>query len=78
MEKTTFDNKLWKDLRTGVTDLSEVFEASMSEATNVLTKNMTPKQKINHKLFMDKLIKLKIAGKHKDAEELRKNYSEQF
>ena len=78
MEKTKFDNKLLKDLGSHIADLSELMGDSISEAQKAVTKDMTPKQKINYKLFMDKFLKLKIDGKHKAAEDLKKAYSEQF
>lgn len=78
MEKTEFDNKLLKDLGVGITGLSELMGSSIKEAHRAVTKEMTPKQKENYKLFTKKLIKLKMAGKHKAAEDLKKAYSEQF
>lgn len=78
MEKAKADNKLLKDLGGQITDLSELMGDSIGEAQKAVTEKMTPKQKINYKLFTDKLIKLKVDGKHKAAEDLKKAYSEQF
>lgn len=76
MEKQGFDNKLLKDLSKGMVDLSEMLESSRDVAEKAIKENMTDKEKIRFDAFQKKYLKLFLAGKHKEAAELKKEYSE--
>ncbi len=78
MEKQGIDNKLLKDLGAGLIDLSELLGSSIDVAEQAIKENMSEKEKVRFEAFQTKFIKLTVNGKHKEAQELKKKYSEQF
>ena len=77
-EKQGFDDKLLKDLNRGLLNLSEVIDGSMKVIDETIKDKLTEKQAINFNAFKDKLISLTLAGKLKEAQELKEAFKKQF
>lgn len=78
MENNNLDNKLLKDLNKGIVSVSESLGKSIEESKNAITKEMTKNQKIQADAYLNKYLKLKADGKHDEADQLSKDYIEQF
>ena len=85
MEKNNLNNKLEKDsqdqykkLNIGLTSLSSMMGTALNGAFASIDSVVTEKQSIKYRAFMNKYIKLYQDGKIDAAEELKKEFSEQF
>ena len=74
MEKTGFDNKLFKNMSEGLVNLTSMMTQSIDEAEKIITKDMDDKEKIRFSTFIKKHTKLIQAGDYKTAKELENSY----
>lgn len=78
MEKDSTDNKLWKELNNRAVDMASLLGDTIGKVVSHTTKDMNPKEKIRANEYLTKYLKLKEDGKHKEAEQLNKDFLEQF
>jgi len=85
VEKNRLNNKLEKDsieqtkkLNIGLASLSGMMGSALDNAFASIDSVVTEKQSIQYRAYMNKYIKLCSEGKHEAAEELKKEFSEQF
>ena len=77
-EKNPFDSEILKNITEGLDNIYELIDTSFSAVDRVIDEKLSKKDAVNFKLFMDKFLKLKESGKHKEAEDLKNWYSEKY